>query len=289
MKAKLTYHLTFQNVGTATNTLPLAHLSFAGKHHNVRFVSHRKCSGKTTLLCHFGKLAGGQKKTLTIVVRDLHTGTLKVRAAVLFVGQQADPTPKNNTAQIVTKVTKKGKVKTTSFPLLDSGVAVRGPDQATEGAKVRYHITFTNTGKQTIKQPLYHVRFFGKRKDVELVAHRNCKVQRTKLLLCHLPAIAAGKKRGLTFVIRYHNTGNLKVRAPDLHGPEGPRRDAEGRRRRPGDEGHGRLVTGAAERASALRRRARFTTLSSLVDSSPRNVEPRPSERLRASWTLIRT
>ncbi|MGH3265058.1 MAG: fibronectin type III domain-containing protein, partial [Trebonia sp.] len=222
LKGKLTYHVTYENTGSSTIALALFNLRFFGKHQKVKYQLRHGCSGKTaTLLCHVPSVAAGQTRTLKIVVRPLHTGTLKVRAVTVQVGNRSDATPKDNVANLATKVTRrKSQAHTASFPLIDSGVAIKGPKEATVGAKLAYHVTYANTGERRIKQPLFHVRFLGKQQAVKLVRHRHCSVEKTTLL-CHLPALAAGKKRGLTFVIRALHPGKLKVRTQIATGGRG--------------------------------------------------------------------
>ena len=102
---KLTYHVTILNTASAPISLPLVRVSFLGKHHKVDLIKRHGCNGKQSLLCRTSTIPGNKSRTLKIVLEPLHAGTLKVRATIVLLGTGSDPTPKDNVATAVTKVT----------------------------------------------------------------------------------------------------------------------------------------------------------------------------------------
>ncbi len=104
---KLTYHVTILNTASAPITLPLVRVSFLGKHHKVVLVKRHGCNGKQSLLCRVSTIPGNKSRTLTIVIKPLHAGTLKVRATIVLLGTGSDPTPKDNVSTVTTNVSGK--------------------------------------------------------------------------------------------------------------------------------------------------------------------------------------
>lgn len=104
LNSKVKYHLTVANIASATITLPLVQIRFAGKHQKVKLLYRRGCTGSKELLCKLPAIAAGQHRDIVIVLRPLHAGKLHVVAKIATIGSRSDPTPQNNQRALVTTV-----------------------------------------------------------------------------------------------------------------------------------------------------------------------------------------
>jgi uncharacterized repeat protein (TIGR01451 family) len=194
----LTYQLTVTNSGPSPATGVIVNDPLPG---SVAFVSaspsQGSCSGTSTVTCNLGSLASGSNATITIVVRPTQTGTITNTASVS--GNEADPTPANNTATAMTTVNPQADLIITKADT---------PDPVLVGNNLTYLLTVTNNGPSaatnvTVNDPLPPSVTFVSASP----SQGSC--SGTSTVTCTLGSLASGSNATVTIVVRPTQVGTL--------------------------------------------------------------------------------